>query len=199
MVIARADWIERHRARFAAFAPHCEARYVPGEVHYLRGRPHVLERAPDVTGGTSRRLVIEAAPGRLLLRGPEGASREASQAALETFYRRALQADLEPLLAMWQARLGKEVRSCGIRRMGTRWGSCNPGAQRVSLNLELAKRRGELLEYVLVHELAHLFVPDHGPRFKALMTRLLPAWRELDAELGAWPIWARLPADAAGP
>ncbi|NLG08305.1 MAG: M48 family metallopeptidase, partial [Deinococcales bacterium] len=50
--------------------------------------------------------------------------------------------------------------------------------------------------YIVVHEVAHLLVPDHGPRFKALMSRHVPRWRELDAELDAWPLWAPLPAGA---
>jgi len=198
LIRERADWIERHRRRFRTLAVAGEARYVAGETHYLRGRPYLLQRSlPSTRSGASRRARLELKAGSLLLQAPEASTDDDLRRAFDAFYRRTLKADLEPLVRGWEARLGRNVSSFGIKRMTSRWGSCNPRASRIWLNLELAKRRPELLEYVVVHELAHLYVPNHGAAFKALMSRLLPNWRELGAELDAWPIWARLPAPGA--
>ncbi len=194
LVRERSDWIERHRRRFRTLAAAGEARYVAGETHYLRGRPYRLERSTvNARPGAAGRASLELNAGSLLLRAPEASTEEDLRRAFDAFYRRTLKADLDPLVGRWEAHLGRNVSSFGIKRMTTRWGSCNPRASRIWLNLELAKRRPELLEYVVVHELAHLYVPNHGGDFKALMSRLLPSWRELGAELDAWPIWARLP------
>ena len=65
-----------------------------------------------------------------------------------------------------------------IRRMKTRWGSCNIAARRVWFSLELARKPEPCLEYIVVHELTHLLERGHGARFKALMDGFLPDWRE---------------------
>lgn len=93
--------------------------------------------------------------------------------------RRQLRKAIPPLLAEWAPRVGVPIPDFTIRRMTTRWGTCNIKARRVTLNLELARREPELLEYVIVHELAHLIEKGHGPRFHAVMDRSLPGWRML--------------------
>ncbi len=91
--------------------------------------------------------------------------------------RRELRGILPALLAEWAPRLGVPVPDFTIRRMTSRWGTCNAQARRITINLELARRELELLEYVVVHELAHLIEKGHGARFKAIMDRHLPGWR----------------------
>lgn len=187
LVAARADWIRRHQRRFRALPQPRPALYVSGEVHYVGGRPYGLELLP----GAARRVTLT--DGRLRMGTGPACDRAARERRLEGWYRRRLQEALPPLIDHWERRMGVAVAAHGVKRMSTRWGSCNPRARRVWFNLELVKRRPELLEYVVVHELAHLLVADHGPRFQAVMTRHLPEWRRLDAELDAWPLWARLP------
>lgn len=82
-----------------------------------------------------------------------------------------------PLLAYWAQRMGHEVPTFGIRRMTSRWGTCNVAKRHITLNLELARHSEELLEYVIVHELAHLSEPSHNRRFYAVMDRHLPDWK----------------------
>jgi predicted metal-dependent hydrolase len=72
--------------------------------------------------------------------------------------------------------------------MKTRWGSCNPKARRIWLNLELVKRPIHSLEYVVVHELTHLIERRHGERFKTLMDQHMPQWRSHRAELNSEPL-----------
>jgi len=91
--------------------------------------------------------------------------------------RRELRRAVPPLLAEWAPRVGVPEPTFGIRRMTTRWGTCNVRARRITLNLELARREPELLEYVVVHELAHLIESGHNQRFYAVMDRALPDWR----------------------
>lgn len=97
--------------------------------------------------------------------------------------RPVLYARLGPLIEYWADRMGIAPPTYSVRRMKTRWGTCNVQRRHVTIALELARRDEELLEYVVVHELAHLFERNHGPRFKAVMTRYLPEWPQLRARL----------------
>ena len=89
---------------------------------------------------------------------------------------------------MWQPVLGVQVADWGVRRMKTKWGSCNARAHRIWLNLELAKKPVRCLEYLVVHELAHLVEPDLNSRFIAIMDTHMPKWRARRAELNSTPL-----------
>ncbi len=103
----------------------------------------------------------------------------AEQQARWKAQRRELRQAIPPLLAKWQPVIGVEARAWGIRRMKTRWGSCNVVAKRIWLNLELANRPPECLEYVVVHELVHLLERRHNARFYGFMDLYLPDWKAL--------------------
>jgi len=66
----------------------------------------------------------------------------------------------------------------GVKQVKTKWGSCTVGKRRIWLNLELAKKPIECLEYVLVHELMHLLERHHNTRFCSLMDQYLPGWKQ---------------------
>ena len=103
-------------------------------------------------------------------------------------YRRQLKAAAAPLIAKWELILGVKVERFFVQRMKTRWGSCNANARNIRLNTDLAKKPRECLEYIVVHELAHLVEPTHGARFVALMDRLLPSWQFSWAQLNRLPV-----------
>jgi len=113
----------------------------------------------------------------LVLRIPPGTARAARRQVLERWYRQQLYEWLPGRLRDWQPILGVQVAACRIKRMKTRWGSCNTAARRIWLNLELAKKPAACLEYVLVHEMVHLLEQHHTDRFHRLMDRFLPDWR----------------------
>src|SRR5262249_18659135 len=83
--------------------------------------------------------------------------------------------------------------------MKTKGGSCNPGARRIRLNTELAKKPRECLEYIVVHEMAHVLEPTHNARFVALMNQCMPQWQFYRDQLNRLPIshtdWAYCPND----
>ncbi len=189
-VRTRVGWIRGHQQRFRSMPQPASTLYISGETHYVAGVPHRLR----LELGTAKGVAVEG--GYLVLRVTPDCGRAARQAQLEGWYRQRVKEQLPHLVAVWSERMQVAVPEHRVRRMSTRWGSCNPRARRIWLNVALALRRPDLLEYVVVHELAHLLVPDHGPRFKAVMTRHMPHWRRLDAELDEWPIWARTPPNA---
>jgi predicted metal-dependent hydrolase len=84
--------------------------------------------------------------------------------------------------------LGVEVAAWGIKKMKTKWGTCNPAARRIWLNLELVKQPERCIEYLVVHELVHLREWAHGARFVAIMDEHMPRWRTLRRELAEGPL-----------
>ena len=182
------DWIERHRARIAdeqrpGSRPPAPAppRGRDGEVWWHLGRPHRLVHAV----GAGRPTVTLGPDGDLVVRVPEGGGDATVLRALDRWQRRELRRVAGPLLAHWGQVLDVRHRFLGVRRMTTRWGSCVPSEGRIWLNLALVARRPALLEYVVVHELAHLREASHGPRFRALMDAHLPDWVERRRALDA--------------
>lgn len=103
--------------------------------------------------------------------------------------KRQMNSRLEALLPKWTAVVGKSPTSISLRPMKTRWGSCTPRTGRIRLNLELADIPDRFLEYVLVHELTHLWASGHGAHFQSLMDRYLPQWRQLRRELNKYVIF----------
>lgn len=108
--------------------------------------------------------------------------------ALLDWYRAQLSAAVPPLLAKWEPIVGVEVADWGVKRMKTKWGTCNIEARRIWLNLELAKTSVRCLEYIIVHEMVHLLERGHTERFTAYMDRFLPQWRLLRDELNRGPL-----------
>jgi predicted metal-dependent hydrolase len=102
---------------------------------------------------------------------------------LDQYYRSELSQKINQLAPTWERKLNVSANEYRIKKMRTRWGSCNISKQRVWLNLWLAEKPIEQLELVLVHELVHLIESGHGHRFQALMTQHLPDWRDRDQAL----------------
>jgi predicted metal-dependent hydrolase len=183
-VIGKLRWIRRQQAAFAQQARQGEREMVEGETHFYLGRRYRLRvvEAPGAMQVSVRgRAVLE-------LRVPERTGADRRKRALQDFYRERLRELIPPLLEKWQPVLGVQAADWGIKRMKTRWGTCNAQAKRIWLNLELAKKPPECLEYLVVHELVHLIVRQHDERFHALMDRHLPHWKHTRRVLNAAPL-----------
>lgn len=174
MLAPRLPWIRRKLADVLAREPQPRPEYVTGERHHFRGRQYRLQ-VTEGPGAAGVRLLDDET---IAMRVPVGASRERREAVLEQWYRRQLAEVVEPLRQEWESRLGVRASEVRIRRMKTRWGSCNTRARRIWLNLELIKRSDACLEYVVVHELVHLLEGSHNARFWAFMDQFLPHWRQ---------------------
>jgi predicted metal-dependent hydrolase len=157
---------------------------VSGESHYFLGRRYLL----DVEEDSTRAGVRLVGPTTMELRIRPGAHRDQRDSVLQRWYRRELRQLLPPLLQKWEPRLNKPVAEVRVRRMKTRWGSCNASDGRIWLNLELIKKPVACLEYVLVHEMVHLHERHHNDRFLGWMDRLLPQWRVRRDELNRAPL-----------
>lgn len=108
---------------------------------------------------------------------PAARAERASKAEIEQ-WRAVVKACVPPLVEAWEPIMGVKAGSLAYRNMTSRWGSCQPSTGRICINIRLALYPPECLEYVVVHELCHLLECGHGPRFKALMDRFMPDWRQ---------------------
>ncbi len=182
-VIQRLAWIKRQRTQLAS-APRQSAReMVTGESHYVWGvryRMKVVERPG--------RAHFEIEGDRLVLFDAEGVGVEQRRALLEKWYREQLRLVLPDVIAKWEAEFGVQVPKWSIRRMKTKWGSCNRATRHICFNTELAKKPPECLEYIIVHEMTHFFEPRHDASFVDLMDRHLPDWRARRDRLNQAPL-----------
>ncbi|MDN5870795.1 MAG: M48 family metallopeptidase [Nitrococcus sp.] len=183
-IVSRLAWIRRHQRRFLAQVRESARELVTGESHYYRGQRYRL----DVVDAAGRAGVHLTGMSTMELGVPPGTDTAGRRCVLERWYRRELRALVPDLLATWEPIIGKSVAEWRIKRMKTRWGSCNIGARRIWLNLELIRKPHACLEYVLVHEMAHLLERHHTHRFRDLMDRFLPDWRLRRDELNKGPL-----------
>ena len=183
-VISRLGWIKRQRTRFHAQERQSAREYVSRESHYFLGRRYLL----NVIESTGPSRVSRKGLTILELQISKRAGRRRREQILLGWYRKNLKALILPLIEKWEAKMGTKVESWGVRRMKTKWGSCNSAEQRIWLNLELAKKPIYCLEYILVHEMVHLTERHHNDRFTMLMDQFMPNWRAHRDELSHAPL-----------
>lgn len=183
-IIGRLPWIKRQRASFDQQARESQREMVSGESHYYQGRRYRLQ---VIEGGGPPRVEVRGNQ-ILALHVRAGSTAEDREHLLQRWYRERLRDLAGQLLDKWQDKLGVEVCAWGIKRMKTKWGSCNSEAGRIWLNLELIKKPPPCLEYIVVHELTHLRARSHDAQFLGLMDRHLPTWRHRRIELNAAPL-----------
>lgn len=183
-VINKLSWIRKQQASFQAQARQSQREMVSGESHYVWGRRYLL----DVVERTGKHEVVIANNTDLILYVNPGTTRANRELALTEWYRAQIKQRVPDLLTKWEPIIGEQVAEWGVKKMKTKWGSCNSAARRVWLNLELAKKPPECLEYILVHEMVHFLVRHHDERFRAHMDRFLPDWRLRRDLLNAAPL-----------
>ena len=182
-VVGKLGWIKRQRAKFESQPRQSRREMVSGESHYFLGRRYRL-RVIERDG-----LPMVVVKGRFIeihLR-PETKAGQRDE-MLQQWYRQQLKQLIAPLVEEWQAAIGVTLIEWGVKKMKTRWGTCNPDARRIWLNLELAKKPVQCLEYIIVHELVHLITRHHDDHFVVLMNKHLPQWRSHRAALNAAPL-----------
>lgn len=181
--ISKLVWIRSEQRKMWAQEREAPREYLDRESHYVWGRRYLLRRiekdaAPSVEIKHNC-LVMQVRPGTDAVRSHE---------ILEGWYREQLRAALPELIAKWEPVIGVKVGKLFIQRMKTKWGSCNPRSRAIRLNTDLAKKPPECLEYIAVHEMAHLIEPTHNARFASLMELFLPQWQHQRRLLNQLPV-----------
>jgi predicted metal-dependent hydrolase len=174
IIVEKLDWIRQQRLKFLNQPRQTKQEIRSGEKHYFLGQRYVLSvnehnATPKISLRDINQLDFYVRP---------NTSTKQREVILAAWYREQLKVIVPPLIEKWQLRLGVEINEWRIKKMKTRWGTCNINQKRIWLNLELAKKPVECIEYVVLHELTHLLERLHNDRFKAILDTHQPGWRE---------------------
>jgi predicted metal-dependent hydrolase len=183
--ISRLGWIRDQKRKLARQARESPRQFVNRESHYLWGLRHLFtvvhrDARPCVTLD-HKRITLTVRPG-------SDAAKRAE--VIHDWHKALLHKAVPSLIQKWERKLKVEVSGYFLQRMKTKWGSCNHRAGHIRLNTELVKKPKDLLEYVIVHEMAHLIEPTHSDRFITILEKHYPTWREARAELNELPLTA---------
>lgn len=181
--ISKLAWIRQQQRKLQAQERETPREFLPRESHYVWGRRYLL----TVIEG-DQPATVTLSHSRIVLRVRPGADRAKRQAILDEWYREQIKKAVPPLVAKWEPLMDVKVARIHVQRMKTKWGSCNAAAGAIRLNTDLAKKPRECLEYLVVHEMAHLREPTHNARFVALMDRFMPKWQSFREALNRLPV-----------
>ena len=174
----KADWIRSHQEAI-------RKKYANEPRGLYDGKPVLLFGTvyPLCVREHQKKNGVLLEDGRLLLLLRGEADEQKRETVLNDWYRERLKTEIEYLMPLWSEQTGLYPSAWTIRDMSSRWGSCNTQTGRITLNLQLVKYPLPCLQYVILHELAHLKVRGHGADFKAILDRYMPSWRALRKQL----------------
>ncbi|MCL7751296.1 M48 family metallopeptidase [Guyparkeria hydrothermalis] len=179
-VTSRAGWIEEQRRKLASRPPVITEGQLPDRLH-LFGEEHALVWQDDSTP----RGRVRREPGTIHVRS---AGVEQAHVLLREHCRREFKGVLDHRVPVWADHMALPRPETRIRRMRSRWGTCNIQARRIWLNLELVRLPVEAIDLVIVHELAHLIERGHNARFYGVMDDAYPDWRRWESTLTEYGI-----------
>lgn len=181
--ITKLQWIRQQQAMLNAQAREAPRQFVERESHHVWGRRYLMT---VVEAEVKPHVKLDHKRITLSVRAGHDAAKRLE--VMHEWHKSLLHALLPKLISKWEPILGVKVSGYFLQRMKTKWGSCNHHAGNIRLNTELVKKPKDLVEYVVVHEMAHLLEPTHSERFVALLDQHWPHWRECRAELNALPL-----------
>jgi predicted metal-dependent hydrolase len=183
-VISKLSWIRKQITAFQNQQRQSKREYVPRESHYYLGKRYLLsidesKGKPTVIVNKSKTLILKVRP---------GSSSEKREKILTEWYRDELKNIIPQMIKKWEAILDVRVTAWGVRKMKTKWGSCNPKTGRILINLELIKKPVHCIDYIILHEMTHLIEKRHNDRFRDLLTHHMSHWQTYRDELNQSPL-----------
>ena len=180
-VLSKLSWIKKKMVRIDSvkrIQKEAVKKYISNEQHFFMGKSYMLQvfnhTAPPKVNLNHNTIELCVRPNTGI---------EKRKHILDQWYRAGLKEVVPAYIAKWEKIIQVRVIEFGIKKMKTRWGTCNRTAKRIWLNLELAKSSPECLEFIIVHEMVHLLERRHNKRFYAFMDRFLPQWKMIKKEL----------------
>lgn len=181
-VASRISWIKKRFLPENRLRAQAAENLVDGQELYVWGKPLTLSITPE-SGEDA--VFAHGNEVRILHRGKFSAPK--SLLLLRNWQKDQVRSSAEAKTDYWRKRMRLPEIRIVVRLMKTRWGSCTPGKNKITLNAELARKSPECLEYVVVHELAHFFAPNHGQDFIDCMNLHFPDWRAIRKKLNSEP------------
>ncbi len=181
--LSKLSWIRQEHKKMSEQLREPTRQYVDRESHYVWGDRYLLKVVELDTAPT-----IELRNEMMIVTVRHGTTPEKIGEVVDQWLRDLVRVEATRYIQKWEPILGVKVRGLFVQKMKTQWGACNSASSTIRLNTDLAKKPLEYLEYVVVHEMAHLIEANHGSGFQMLMDRHLPNWRQVRVELNALPL-----------
>lgn len=175
--ISKLGWIRKQQEKLKNQKRESVRDFINNETHYFLGEGHLLKTVES----NAHKIVKNHKT--LELHTRSGTSREKKEELLHGWYRASLLQIVDSFLPKLEEKMGVKISDIRVRKMRTKWWTCNKNAWRIWLNTELAKKGLEHIEYVLIHEMVHMLERNHNETFMAHMDRFLPNWRHLREQL----------------
>ena len=169
----RVGWIKKQQEKYREQPRQTVREYVSGETLYVWGKQYFLQ-----VDYSSRGNALSLSGDKAFLTVRQESTSQQRENYVNEWYRELLKAEIEKRLPKWENVSGLQCTGWQTKYMTTRWGTCNTKTGKIWINLQLAKKPFECLDYVLLHELAHLRVKDHSSAFIAILDEYMPYWRE---------------------
>jgi hypothetical protein len=184
--IAKINWIRDQQLKFKKQLRQSTLKFITRESHFLWGRLYLMK---VVYKKKEKPFVIQ--DGKfIILTVPPRASFAKRAKIMHNWHKTLLRDFVFLLIQKWEKKLNVKVSNCFIQRMKTRWGSCNKVLRNIRLNTELVKKPKDLVDYVVMHEIAHLIEPKHNSRFVKILNEHYPSWRDARSQLNQLPLAA---------
>jgi len=180
--ISKLQWIKKQQNIFKNQQRETPREYLTKESHYFKGKRYLLK---VIEQNETPKVILKHS--RIELYIKPNTTIEKRKELLDQWYRSELKNIIPELIEKWEKKIGVQSNEFGIKKMRTKWGTCNPVAKRIWLNLELAKKPIECLEYIIVHELIHLIERTHNQTFINHINNFMPKWRFHRDELNRLP------------
>lgn len=181
--LTKISWIKKQQEKIINQEREAPREFLNRESHYFKGKRYLL-KVVEAEAATK----IELRHNSMVLYVRPETLVEKRQTILDEWYRLQLKEILPALIEKWEKQIHVKVNEFGIKKMKTRWGTCNREVKRIWVNLELAKKPLECLEYIVVHEMVHLLERRHNEVFTSYMNQFLPKWRFYRDELNRLPV-----------
>jgi predicted metal-dependent hydrolase len=181
--VSKLGWIKRHQRTFEGQVRESAREFTSGESHYFNGKRYLLKITEH---NASTRVELHHKRIELFIKRNSTSKQRAK--VIKDWFREQLKSQIPNLIEKWESRMGVQLNDWGVKQMKTKWGTCNIEAKRIWLNLELVKKPGRCLEYIIVHEMVHLLERHHNDYFVAHMDRFLPQWKTIKKELNSLPV-----------
>jgi predicted metal-dependent hydrolase len=181
--ISKLGWIRKQQDKLRNQLREAPREFLNRESHYYLGKRYLLQ---VVEADAPQRVVLKHSTLELHVRPGTDAGQK--QALLHNWYRQQLREIIGQYVHKWEEIMQVTVQEVGIKKMKTKWGTCNREAKRIWLNLELAKKPLQCIEYIVVHEMVHLLERSHNDTFVAYMNRFMPQWEQYRDALNRLPV-----------
>ena len=175
---SKISWIRAQKNKFAQQLRHSEREFVSGETIYIFGKQYYLQVEYS---HKSNNFQLHGEKAILTVRQKSTAQQRENY--VNEVLRKYLKTEISRLLPVWEQKTELQCKRLIVKYMKTRWGTYSEKTGTISINLQLAHKPVECLEYIIVHELGHITHRNHGKSFIAYMDKHLPYWRETKNKL----------------